>query len=109
MITTSIGPNTVIRLETASSEFVVPGSLRITRQRMREGPSPVWIVWRPNTAQAVAGEDAAAFSAILKLSRWPASTPTGQKLREWLESWGYVRKTAKKAQPEPQQQTKMIT
>lgn len=90
-------------------EFVVPGSLRVTRQRTREGPSPVWIVWRPHTAQAVAGDDAKAFSAILKLCRWPASTPTGQLLREWLEAWGYVRKTAKKTTPEPQEQTKMIT
>ena len=27
----------------------------------------------------------------MKAAKWPASTPTGQKLREWLAEWGYVR------------------
>lgn len=72
-------------------EFIKPGSLSVKRLKVKEGPTPVWIVWRPDVAQGVGGDDAEAFSRILKLCRWPASTPTGQALREWLEAWGYER------------------
>ena len=71
--------------------FEVPGSLKIERCRQREGPSPVWIIWTPGTSRPVAGSDQQAFRDILKAAKWPASTPTGQKLREWLAEWGYVR------------------
>lgn len=71
--------------------FEVPGSLKIERFRQREGPSPVWIIWTPGTSRPVAGSDQQAFRDILKAAKWPASTPTGQKLREWLAEWGYVR------------------
>ena len=79
--------------------FEVPGSLKIERFRQREGPSPVWIIWTPGTSRPVPGSDQEAFRAILKLAKWPASTPTGEKLRAWLAEWGYVRpqKKAKKS------------
>ena len=67
-------------------EFIRPGSLSIKRLKVKEGPTPVWIVWRPGVAQGVGGDDAEAFSKILKLCRWPASTPTGQALRS-LNPW----------------------
>lgn len=73
------------------SEFVVPGSLRIVRQVVREGPSPQWIMWRPHTAQGVSGEGPETFSAILKFAKWPPKTPTGEALRDWLVQWGHVR------------------
>ena len=75
-----------------SSEFVVPGSLSVRRQRMREGPSPVWIVWRPHTCQSVSGDSPESFSQLLKLCKWPPGTPTGDRLRDWLVEWGHVRK-----------------
>ena len=77
------------------AEFNVPGSLMIRRQRMREGPSPVWILWKPHTAQSVHGESPESFSAILKFCQWPVGTPTGEALREWLVLWGYKRPAKK--------------
>lgn len=115
--------------EKPATSFVVPGSLRVERFRRREGPTPCWVVWKPGTSQGVSGESQEAFKALLKLCAWPASTPTGQRLREWLEAWGYVREK-KKAEPltvsqevqatgfgpeahldesDPNYQTKMIT
>ncbi|MBB78326.1 MAG: hypothetical protein CL844_04930 [Crocinitomicaceae bacterium] len=78
-------------MEKPPAEFVRHGSLIVRRLNVREGPAPVWIVWRPDVAQGVGGDDAEAFSKILRLCRWPASTPTGQALREWLAAWGYER------------------
>lgn len=75
------------------AEFKVPGSLTIVRQVVREGPSPQWTMWRPHTSQAVAGNDPETFSAILKFAKWPAKTPTGERLRDWLVEWGHVRRT----------------
>jgi len=62
--------------------FFTPGALRIERQTPREGPSPVYVAWRPHTAATFTDE-----KALLKFAAWPKSTPTGQTLREWLEKF----------------------
>ena len=94
--------------KTPAQSFNVPGSLRIERFRQREGPSPVWIIWTPGTTRPVSGSDQQAFRDILKAAKWPASTPTGQKLREWLAEWGYVRQK-KTVTAEPKVTEKGIT
>lgn len=87
---------------TPSPIFRNPG-LSIERQRNKEGPSPVWIIWQPHRARIVLGDD---FKAILKIAKWPPKTPTGEALRDWLVSWGYERPG--KAPQEPQEKTKTI-
>lgn len=64
------------------ARFSKPGSLFIERQLPREGPSPVFIAWRPNTSQGFTDE-----KALLKFAAWPKSTPTGLELRQWLRSF----------------------
>ena len=61
--------------------FHVPGSLWVERQIRKEGPSPVFICWRPDTAQGFTDT-----KELLRFARWPKSTPTGTALREWLVS-----------------------
>ena len=63
-------------------QFLVPGSVLIERQIHREGPSPVFIAWKPHTSQSFTDE-----KALLKFAAWPKSTPTGLKIREWLRSF----------------------
>lgn len=87
---------------TPSPIFRKPG-LSIERQRNKEGPSPVWIIWQPHNARIVMGDD---FKAILKIARWPPKTPTGEALRDWLGAWGYERPG--KAPQEPQEKTKTV-
>ena len=62
--------------------FFTPGALRVERQTPREGPSPVFVAWKPHTAATFT--DA---KALLKFAAWPKSTPTGQALRDWLETF----------------------
>lgn len=99
--------------------FRVPGSLFIERTPSREGPSPVWICWKPHTSRVFADPKAA-----IKFAAWPKSTPTGQELRDWIkgleepvavstdqsrikaEGWG---PEAHAAAEEPNDNTKMIT
>ena len=64
------------------AQFFKPGSTFIERQVPREGPSPVFICWKPHTSQTFTDE-----KALLKFAGWPKSTPTGLELREWLESF----------------------
>lgn len=94
--------------KTPAQVFHVPGSLKVERFRQREGPSPVWIIWTPGTTQGRAGSDQQTFREVLRLCKWPASTPTGQKLREWLAEWGYVRQK-KTVTAEPKVTEKGIT
>ena len=61
--------------------FHIPGSLRVERIKMREGPTPVFICWKPGISQTFVER-----KALLKFAAWPKSTPTGVKLREWLDS-----------------------
>ena len=60
--------------------FFTPGALRVERQTPREGPSPVYVAWKPHTAATFTNE-----KALLKFAAWPKSTPTGQAIREWLD------------------------
>lgn len=65
-----------------SERFVKPGSLWVERQLHKEGPSPVFIAWRPDQSQSFTDK-----KALLRFARWPASTPTGTEFREWLASF----------------------
>ena len=60
--------------------FDVPGSLRVEYQEPREGPSPIYVTWKPGTSQTFRER-----KPLLKFAAWPASTPTGRRLRDWLD------------------------
>lgn len=62
-------------------QFYKPGSVFIEYQTPSEGPSPVWVCWKPNSSQGFTD-----VKALLKFAGWPKSTPTGIALREWLEN-----------------------
>ena len=62
--------------------FHIPGSLLVERQLRREGPSPVFVAWKPHTSMIFAER-----KALLKFCAWPASTETGKELRAWLDSF----------------------
>ena len=64
------------------AQFFKPGSILIERQEPREGPCPVYVAWKPHTAQSFTDK-----KALLKFAAWPKSTPTGTELREWLDSF----------------------
>lgn len=70
---------------TDADTFVVPGSLSITRLVNRIGKAPDvsvethFICWRPDLAQGCITPQ-----EVVRFARWPASTPTGKRLREWL-------------------------
>ena len=101
-------------------QFLVPGSILIEHQVHREGPSPVFIAWKPHTSQSFVDE-----KELLKFAAWPKSTPTGAKLREWLRTFDGI--TVKKPEvdtarmaaegfgpeahdePDPTTNTKMVT
>lgn len=76
--------------------FNVPHSLSIQRQHPKTGPSPLFLCWRPNLS--VYCLDA---KSVIRFARWPASTPTGAALRQWLS---FETKPA----PEPNDNTKTI-
>ena len=80
-----------------SELFYVPGSIRIEKVRMKEGPTPVYIAWKPDTAQSFTDT-----KELLRFVKWPKSTPTGQKIREWLDECEEV------IAPEPNADTKMV-
>ena len=71
--------------------FFVPGSLLVERQIRKEGPSPVFVAWRPYSSMMFTDR-----KALLQFAAWPASTPTGQEFRKWLDSFDAV------ADPEPE-------
>ena len=64
------------------AQFFKPGSIFIERQEPREGPTPVFICWKPHVSQTFTDE-----KALLKFAAYPKSTPTGVDLREWLRSF----------------------
>ena len=83
--------------------FCKPGSLIVEYQEHREGPTPIYVAWKPHTAKSFTD-----VKALLKFCAWPKSTPTGVELREWLA--GFDAPT----QPEqnkvdPTSHTKIIT
>ena len=49
---------------------------------MREGPPVVYAVLSGKTSKLFSDH-----KALLKFVKWPASTPTGQALRDWLASF----------------------
>ena len=64
--------------------FQVPGSLFIERQVDRwngEG----FIAWKPHTSMCFTDR-----KAMLRFISWPAKTPTGDAIREWLRSFDPV-------------------
>jgi hypothetical protein len=63
---------------TRCNRFLVPGSVFIERQHDRwngEG----FIAWKPNTSRLFTDR-----KALLRFIAWPAKTPTGEAIREWL-------------------------
>ena len=65
-----------------SNRFEIPGSLLVERFLRREGPSLVFVAWVPNTSRMFYEK-----KSLLKFCKWPASTPSGTALREWLSSF----------------------
>ena len=101
------------------AQFFKPGSIFIERQTPREGPTPVFVAWKPHVSQTFTDE-----KDLLKFAAYPKSTPTGVDLREWLRSFDGVavekpeldtaRIVAEGFGPEveeldPTSQTKMVT
>ena len=62
--------------------FEIPGSLWIERSLRREGPSPVFVAWKPHTSRLFYEK-----KPLLAFCKWPASTTSGVALREWLSSF----------------------
>ena len=62
------------------AQFFKPGSLMVEYQEHREGPSPVFVAYKPHTSATFTDK-----KALLKFAAWPASTPTGKELREWID------------------------
>jgi hypothetical protein len=60
--------------------FTAPGLL-VTRQWDRWN-GPLFIAWKPSVSMAFRER-----KALLKFVAWPAKTPTGDRLREWLASF----------------------
>lgn len=64
------------------AQFHVPNALFVERSLRREGPSPVYIAWKPHTSRLFYDR-----KNLLKFCAWPKSLPTGQALRDWLDSF----------------------
>ena len=79
----------------------------------------MFIAWKPNTSQSFTER-----KPLLKFAAWPASTPTGRRLRDWLDELAAAPAEAPeldmdriKAEgfgpeahdPEPNDNTKMVT
>ena len=79
------------------SERFCAGSLFIERVRMREGPPVVYICKSGMVAKSFTDAQ-----KLLAFIRWPKSTPTGQRIREWLDQWD-------EPEIDPQADTKMVT
>ena len=60
--------------------FTAPGLL-VTRQWDRWN-GPLFIAWKPSVSMAFRER-----KALLKFVAWPAKTPTGDRLREWLANF----------------------
>ncbi len=64
------------------AQFHVPNALFVERSLRKEGPSPVYVAWKPNTSRLFYDK-----TNLLKFCAWPKSLPTGQALRDWLDSF----------------------
>ena len=101
-------------------DYFTAGGLYIERRRNREGPPVTYTIWKPNTSRIFTDTKAA-----LKFIAWPKSTPTGEAIREWFDSFkpkdavttleetdrNAVKATGfgPEAHEEPNENTKMIT
>ena len=77
--------------------FEIPGSLFVVRSLRKDGPSPVYVAWLPNTSRMFYDK-----KSVLRFCKWPASTPSGVALRQWLDTFDDV------AIPEPESDTARI-
>ena len=68
-----------------SNHFEIPGSLFVERFLRREGPSPAYIAWIPHTSRMFYDK-----KSVLRFCKWPASTPSGVALRDWLNAFDDV-------------------
>jgi hypothetical protein len=64
---------------TVADEFVVPGALKIERVKFSGYGSFYYLAWQP--LMSCICKDS---KQLLKFCKWPASTPTGKRLREWI-------------------------
>lgn len=64
-----------------TDKFIVR-TLWIERSRRREGPKVTYTVYAKNSSRTFTDP-----KAILKHVKWPKGTPTGDSLREWLQSF----------------------
>jgi hypothetical protein len=89
--------------------FIRPG-LQIYRHRNREGLPITFVIMVKNSSRLFADDER---KAMLKFIAWPASTPTGQEIREWLKSFDEPKKPVLELQqqplPKPDQQEVIIT
>jgi len=60
-------------------EFVVPGALKIERVKFSGYGGFYYLAWQP--LMSCICKDS---KQLLKFCKWPASTPTGKQLREWI-------------------------
>jgi len=60
--------------------FTAPG-LRVERQWDRWNGT-LYLAWRPNVSMCFRDR-----KSMLKFVAWPAKTPTGDRFREWLDSF----------------------
>ena len=63
-------------------QFHVPNALFIERSLHKDGPSPLYVAWKPHTSRMFYNK-----TSLLKFCAWPKSLPTGQALRDWLDSF----------------------
>ena len=86
--------------------FEVRGALRVEYQEPKEGPSPVYVAWKPGTACTFRER-----CPLLKFVQWPASTPTGRRFRDWLDELQQAppRASAEAPEADPVANTKMVT
>jgi len=64
---------------TVPDEFVVPGALKIERVKFSGNGGFYYLAWQP--LMSCICKDS---KQLLKFCKWPASTPTGKRLREWI-------------------------
>jgi len=77
-------------------DYFTAGGLWIERRRNKEGPPVTYTVWKPNTSRIFTD-----VKKAIKFAAYPASTPTGQMLREWFKSF----ELKNTPPPEPEQAT----
>lgn len=85
-------------------DYFTAGGLWIERRRNKEGPPVTYTVWKPNTSRIFTD-----VKKAIKFAAYPASTPTGQALREWFKSFEPKNVPDPVPKAEPNDQTKMIT